>query len=112
MWSWYCYSLPGDALPDAATFIRNEEEGAVFHDRPAERSAELILVFLRLDRIEVTLCIQNRIAEILVDIAVPLIRARFRHDVHHGARVAAVLGVKGVANNAKLVGWIVGRLAN
>ena len=40
------------ALPDAATFIGHKEEGFIFLNRSAKGSAELVLVKLRLGRIE------------------------------------------------------------
>ena len=91
------------ALPDAPTFVGYKEEGAVLLDRPAECPAELVLVELRLDGIEVALRIQNLITKIFVNIAMKVIGARLGDHVDHGTRIAAVLGVEGIRDDAKLL---------
>src|ERR1700733_8191618 len=44
-----------DALTNAPALIRRKKEGAIFFDGAAESSAKLILVELRLDRVEISL---------------------------------------------------------
>ena len=95
--------MPRDALPHAAAFIRKEEKGAVFLDRASECSAELILILLRRDWVEVSFCVQNGVAEIFVNIAVELVGARLCDDVDDGAGVATVFGIEGIGDDAKLL---------
>jgi len=101
--SWDGNRLAGNSLPHTPPFIRHKEKGAIFNDRTAESSAELILIFLRLDGVEVPLSVQNSIAEILIKIPVPLVGTRLRDDVDHRPGVAAVLCVESVADHAKFI---------
>src|ERR1035437_974551 len=107
---WNGYGLARDALSAATAFKRDKKESPVFYDRAAESSAELILIFLRLDRIEVSLRIQNCVAEILIDVSVPLVCPRFGDDVDHRAGVAAVLRIEGIADDAKFINRVGGGL--
>src|SRR5580692_13105807 len=63
----------GNPLSDTTPFIGNEEKTVVFPDRPTDRPAELVLIPLRSSRIEVALRVQDRIAEVLEEVAVKVI---------------------------------------
>ena len=97
-------------MPDAAAFIGEEKESAVLFDRPAERTPKLILIEHRLHGIEIALRVQRGIAEVVVDIAVQLVGPRLGDDIHHRARVASVLRVKGIGNDAEFLDAVRGRL--
>jgi len=64
----------------------------------------LILIELRLTGIGITAGIQHSVAEVLIKIAVESIAAGLGDHIYDGAGVAAVLGVKGVGDYAKLFG--------
>src|ERR1700730_3118986 len=76
---WDSHGRRLDPLPDAAPFIRCEEEGVILDYRPAKSSAELILVELRLRATvrgeAVGVSIENLVAKEFVYVAVELIRA-------------------------------------
>ena len=91
------------ALPDASRLVRNKEKGPVFFDRAAERAAELVLIPLRSGGVEIALRVEHGVAEILVQIAMELIRAGLGNDVDHGTRVSAVLGVKRIGDDAEFL---------
>src|ERR1019366_3443285 len=81
----------GNALFDATSFVREEEEGAVLLDRPAERSAKLILLELRFDDVEVALGVQHTVAKKFKSVAVKFVGTRLGDDVDDGSGVAAIL---------------------
>ena len=51
---WDIQQLPWYSVTNPACFIRDKEEGAVFHDRTAEGAAELVLIELRLGGVRIT----------------------------------------------------------
>src|SRR5438045_2846215 len=88
------------ALTDPAPFVRCEEEGMVFPDRPTERSTKLVLVELGLGtavgREAIGVRVQYLVAEELVNVPVNLVGAGLGHNVYHGTGVAAVFRVERV----------------
>src|ERR1039458_3912415 len=95
------HSLARDPLAYTAAFIRDKEECPVLPERTAESPTELVLVELRLDRVEVPLRVEHFVAEILIHVAVPPVGARLGDDVDDSAGVASVLRVEGIADHAK-----------
>ena len=68
----------GDAHPLPLSFVRQEEEGVVLPEGPAEGAAELVvaeLALLEVVRVEVIARIQGIIAEVLIDAAVEAVGA-------------------------------------
>src|ERR1019366_702376 len=81
------------ALP--LTFVVEEEEGLVFYNRTAQRSAELVVgerVLGLTHKIEIVASAERAAAVVLQRRAVQLVRAALGDDVDDGATVAAVLG--------------------
>src|SRR5262249_20454512 len=97
-----------DSLTNAPSFIRGEEERSIFHDRPTQRSPELVLIELRFvarntidGREAVRIGVEFRIAKKLIQVAVQGIRAGLGDDVDYGTGVASVLRVEGIGQHAK-----------
>ncbi len=95
--------MRNNAADDAASFVRTEEEGFVFPDRTAQRAPKLILFEggFRGWAESKAMSVQNVIAEEFVSAAVEIVCTRLGDDVDDGAGVAAVLGVKGIGDDAK-----------
>ena len=81
--------------------IIGEEEGLVFADRPAERSAELILLERLGGRSEVVGGIENVVAEKLPEGAVDLVGAGTGDDVGGRPETVAEFGVGVMGEDAE-----------
>ena len=86
-----------------AVLHKKKEECLVLLDWSAECSAELVLIELRLECVEVSGRVQHLVAEKLVYIAMKIIGSGLGDDVHYGARVPSVFGVEGVGQDAKFL---------
>ena len=75
-------------------FVIQKEESLVFHQRPANRTAEIVVAELaRSSRRVKRLLRRHRIIAVeIVSGAVNLVRPRFDHHVDHGARIAPIVG--------------------
>ena len=69
-------TIPGYSVTNPARFIGEKEEGAIFLDGAAEGAAELVLIELRLGGVGIAAGIQNRVAEIFVQVPVEGIACR------------------------------------
>ncbi len=96
--------MRNDAPYNAAALVRAKNEGLVFLDWPAKRSAKLVLLEGRLRRgLECeSVGIQDVIAQKLIDTAMKIVRSRFGNYVDHCPRIAPVFRVKGIGDYAKL----------
>ncbi len=81
---------------------KTQREGAILQDQVAESSAELILILLRLDGVEVPLAVQNRVAEVLVDVAMKFVSAGLGDDACNGLVSNRSLGVERVVDYAEI----------
>src|SRR5882762_5589810 len=96
-------SCEWDSLPLVPALVVNEEEGLVFPDGPAQRSAVLVQIeFLALGG-EITAGIERSIAEELEQGTMELVRSRFRGDQHGRARTGAVLSRVVVGQNLEFL---------
>ncbi len=105
-------SLAGDAFAADAALVIGEEEGAVAHDGPAERCAELIALEFGVGLIgrgEVIARVEGGIAEKPVSGAVPIIRAAAGDDVELAGGITAEGGVVGVGKDFEFANGVNGR---
>src|SRR6185437_16125475 len=85
------------------SLVSEENECAVFADWATNRASKLIPLQRIHLRCEIIPCIEGSIADELERIAVPLVRARLRYDIDHGAGIRAVLCVEAVGLDAKFL---------
>jgi hypothetical protein len=62
-------------LSYAPSFVGRKEKRSVPLDRAAERAAKLILIELGIDGVEVSLCVEDLVAKVFVDVAMKRIGA-------------------------------------
>ncbi len=103
----YC---TGSSLADATSFVRKKKESTVFLYRTTDSAAKLVLIPLRPGGIEVALRIQNRIAEVLEEVAMKVVGSGFCDYVHDRTRIPAVFGVERIGNDAEFFDAIRRRL--
>ena len=84
------------------SLIGEEEEGLILEYGSAHRTAIFVLVERRGCRFKVVLGIQERVAVELEGAAVELIRAALDVGVNDGSRVAAILWIQSIGDQAKL----------
>ena len=95
------YRVGRDPIPHSTTFVGREEESFVTAYGATQCAAELVLLEIRLFRVEVAPCIQCCVAEILVGAPVKCIAAGLRNHVQYGTGVAAEVGIVVVRDKPK-----------
>src|SRR4029077_20257119 len=114
------YERRRDPLTDAPSFVRSEKERPIFFNRPAKRSAKLVLIEFRLvagnpvySREAVGIGVQHRVPEELIEVPMNIIGPRLCYYVDHRAGVAAVFGIEGIGEDAEFMNtdgtWLDGR---
>src|SRR5215469_6372248 len=87
----------------AEPFVSGEEKRAILLDRSADSPAKLVEDERLFDRIKIIPGIQYFVAIEFVKVTVNLIGTRLGHDIHNRARIAAILSVKAVGEDAKFL---------
>ncbi len=90
--------------------VSQVQEHAIFHQRAAERSAELALLLIRLTADVRRLRIEIPVANVEESGAVPVVPARICHYVEHCPACAAQLGAVAVRRHAELLDHLVAEL--
>src|SRR5579871_826116 len=92
-------------LAGARALIRNKEEGALFDDRPSQRSSILILMkHVRLA--EEVWIVERRVPEEFERAAVVLIGTRFDDSIQYAAGIPTILRIDGVRNEVEFLNRI------
>src|SRR5262249_14560989 len=78
-----------NTLSDSPAFIRTKEKSFVLPNGSTKGAAELVLLEIRNRNavfvVNKVVCIQDRVPEVFIEIAVELIGSRLRHDIDHRA---------------------------